>query len=744
MSVIIKGNILKHSLKIVKLFTLILFLSLYLTVYFITTKDKNSRIELILNQEITNLKHNYRVITDKYNIISNIVNHEIFNKPDILELLCKAKNAKNTNELNTMRTILYYEIKPNFERLKDMGVNAIQFVFENNKSFLRVDKPDMYGDDLSKSRYSFAYVNSNIKPISGFEFEKNSHAFRNLFPLFYYNEFLGSVEISFSSKSMQESMLKLHDTDTNFIINKNMLNVKTLKDDTDINYVTSIEHNDFFSINNKDAVAEYKTKINLFLKDKIALKIQEQKQFSLYHHYNKETYIISFLPVQDVSKKHVGAYIVSYTKSQYLEGMLHEYLWVNGVAFFGILLLCVVIYFNLRHRINLEKTVNERTSELEKEKTKAQNATKTKSQFLANMSHEIRTPINGVIGISYLLLQTKLTKKQRDYLEKIDTSAKSLLGIINDILDISKIEAGKLTIENIEFNLHESINRVVTPLEVVADEKNININIEYADDVGEFFIGDALRISQILTNLLGNAIKFTNNGNIDIKVTKTGSSRLKFEVKDTGIGLSEEEQKKLFVSFSQADSSTTRKYGGTGLGLAISKQLVELMGGKIWVESKEDEGSNFIFELELQEVKSSAKEINEEPVLVDKNIFNEKRILIAEDNITNQMVILGLLEDYITDIDVANNGEEAVALFEKGKYDLILMDIQMPIMDGYEATKIIRGIDENIPIIALTANAMSEEVEKTKAAKMNEHLTKPIDVAKLFNTISKYINSNLK
>lgn len=734
----------KHSLKIVKIFTVILFLSLYLTVYFITTKDKNSRIELILNQEITNLNHNYRVITNRYNMISNIVNHEIFNKTAILELLYEAKSAKNTNELNTLRTILYYEIKPNFERLKDMGVSAIQFALEDNRSFLRVDRPDMYGDDLSKSRYSFAYVNSNIKPISGFEFEKNTHAFRNLFPLFYNNEFLGSVEISFSSKSMQDSMLKLHDTDTHFILNKNMFSTTVEKNKNSINYATSIENSDFLVAKTDNLIEDYKLKINHLLKDKIALKIKEQTPFSLYHHSNAETYIISFLPIKDISANNVVAYIVSYTKSKYLEGMFHEYLWVNGVAFFGILLLCVVIYFNIRHRTNLEKTVNERTSELEKEKTKAQNATKTKSQFLANMSHEIRTPINGVIGMSYLLLQTKLTKKQRDYLEKIDTSAKSLLGIINDILDISKIEAGKLTIENIEFNLHESINRVVTPLEVVADEKNININIEYGDNVGEFFIGDALRISQILTNLLGNAIKFTNNGNIDVKVTKTDNSKLKFEVKDTGIGLSEEEQKKLFVSFSQADSSTTRKYGGTGLGLAISKQLVELMGGKIWVESKENEGSNFIFELELKEIKSSAKENNKKDVLIEKNIFNAKRILIVEDNITNQMVILGLLEDYVADIDVANNGEEAVALFEKDKYDLILMDIQMPVMDGYEATKIIRRIDENIPIIALTANAMNEEIEKTKAAKMNEHLTKPIDVEKLFYTISKYVNSNLK
>ncbi len=245
-----------------------------------------------------------------------------------------------------------------------------------------------------------------------------------------------------------------------------------------------------------------------------------------------------------------------------------------------------------------------------------------------------------------------------------------------------------------------------------------------------------------MTNLLGNAIKFTHNGDIYITIKKIDEKRLRFQIKDTGIGLSEEQQKKLFKSFSQADGSTTRKYGGTGLGLAISKQLVELMGGKIWVESKEGFGSSFIFEIELQE--TDFIEADEEKTEFDKNILNANKILIVEDNLTNQLVLLGLLEDYVKEIDIANNGKEALDLFKSGKYELILMDLQMPIMDGYEATKIIREIDKDIPIIALSANAMTEEVEKTKAYGMNEHLAKPIDVEKLFTTLSKYINSNKK
>ncbi len=736
----------RYSLNTIKIFIIILFVLIYSVVFIITTNDKNSRIELLLNQQVNNLAHNYKVATDRYSIISDIMNHEVFNSKAVLELFHKAKHAKNEDERTMYRALLYDEVYPHYKHLKDIGVNFLLFAFEDNKTFLRVHNPELFGDDLSALRYSFTYANKNKKQVSGFEQGKIDHGFRNIFPLFYNNEFLGSVDISFSSQSMQESMVKLHDTDTHFIVKKDLLNLAQYKNKSAQKYIQSVEHDDFLfskaTNGNGTSISPQKIKINGELKKEIAKNIKHSNSFALYHHYEDDAYIISFLPIRDIQRQIPTAYLVSYVNNLYLEGMLHEYVWINLIFLTALLLLSIATYFNVKQRMSLKETVKERTKELEREKNRAQNATKAKSQFLANMSHEIRTPINGVIGMSYLLLQTTLSDKQRKYLEKIDDSAKSLLNIINDVLDFSKIEAGKFTIEKIEFDLHESIKKVVNHLELLANEKNININIEYGDDVGRYFLGDSLRISQVLTNLLGNAIKFTHDGSINIYVTKQENEKFRFEVKDSGIGLSEKEQKKLFISFSQADNSTTRKYGGTGLGLAISKQLVELMGGKIWVESKEGVGSSFIFEIELQEIEHALSKRSDEKVEFDKNILHANKILIAEDNHTNQLVLLGLLEDYIKEIDIANNGQEAVDMFEKGKYELVIMDLQMPVMDGYEATKLIRNIDRDIPIIALTANAMKEEMEKTKAVGINEHLIKPLNMEKLFTTLSKYINHN--
>ncbi|MDB2562981.1 ATP-binding protein, partial [Sulfurimonas sp.] len=380
---------------------------------------------------------------------------------------------------------------------------------------------------------------------------------------------------------------------------------------------------------------------------------------------------------------------------------------------------------------------------LENEKLNTQRALEFKSKFLSNMSHEIRTPLNAIIGLLNVAQKTDLNEKQRSLLSKVTSSSDMLLGIINDILDISKIEAGKMTIEYLPFNIKDLISSVKNLMSVKIVEKNISFSVHYKNLNNFYFLGDSLRISQILNNLLGNAIKFTDFGEISVNIEMLKESIVRFEVKDSGIGLEDKQAEKLFEDFVQADMGTSRKYGGTGLGLSISKQLVKLMNGKIWVESVYGKGSTFIFEIPLiydESMQDSEENLELELDLLESNInaLEGKKILIAEDNKMNQMVVSMLLEDSQLELDFALDGLKAIEKFQANRYDLILMDIQMPNMNGYDATLEIRKLDANIPIIALSANVMIEDIEQAKNVGMNEYLAKPIEIEKLYKAILEY------
>ncbi|WP_373000248.1 ATP-binding protein [Sulfurimonas sp.] len=386
---------------------------------------------------------------------------------------------------------------------------------------------------------------------------------------------------------------------------------------------------------------------------------------------------------------------------------------------------------------------NEKALEVEKKKT--QDALEFKSKFLSNMSHEIRTPLNGIIGLTYITLKTELNDKQEKLISKIKSASDLLLGVINDILDISKIESGKMTIEKADFNLKEIVTNVTDLLMHQAQDKDILLDVDYENISNFQLIGDSLRISQVLTNLLSNAIKFTSTGGIGLRIKGMQENIIKFEVKDTGIGLKPQQIEILFEEFTQADMSTSRKYGGTGLGLSIVKNLVELMGGKVALKSKFGVGSTFSFEIPLEASDSCLLDRkNTQNMQSLENTLNNigaRKILVAEDNKMNQTILEMLLEDTKLEIDFAEDGTIVIEKLKEKDYDLLFMDIQMPNMNGYEATEHIRLTDKDIPIIALSANVMKEDTDKAFASGMNDYLAKPIDVIKLYTMLIKHLKN---
>ncbi|MDP3440309.1 MAG: ATP-binding protein [Azonexus sp.] len=459
----------------------------------------------------------------------------------------------------------------------------------------------------------------------------------------------------------------------------------------------------------------------------------------------------------------LAPYLAKVAETQVLLGISHIIIWLIGLV--GIVLggrLSArwnqerekVQQELLQHRDHLETQVKERTLALSVAKEAAETANRAKSAFLANMSHELRTPMNGIMGMVDLAMKRTSDEKTREQLNKAKQSSQILLTVINDILDLSKIEAERLVLENVEFKLGEVLENITSLMTERVAEKGLMLHIDSSPALANLTLqGDPLRLGQILLNLTANAVKFTAQGSVTIRVRpieeNTTTVLIRFEVQDTGIGISLNDQRRLFTAFEQADNSMTRKYGGSGLGLVICKQLSHLMGGEIGMDSTPGQGSTFWFSAQLGKLKArmASPEITVEPKSSEarlKREFAGTRVLLAEDEPINQEVSRCLLEDAGFVVDLAVDGCVAVELAKNSLYGLILMDMQMPNMNGLDATRAIRANSMNMhtPILAMTANALDEDRKTCLDAGMNDHIGKPVNPDRLFDTLLRWLSQS--
>jgi signal transduction histidine kinase/CheY-like chemotaxis protein len=723
----------------IKLVFIVIAVSLELLLYLFLNYLKDTDIKQFESTYKTyHISQPLNATTGFYRKSANAIYKLYIDNDEILSIVNKASKSDDLEVQSQERQKLWNKLKDEYEIFKQTGIKQLHFHFKDTTSFLRFHKPKKYGDNLSNIRHSLVLANTEKRFVEGFEEGRIFNGYRYVFPLTYKNEHIGSVEVSVGFNAIARVLHKDFHLQPYMILKDDVVKEKVFSNERK-NYDESLISSKYYhEVNSYDNVSSLdfdadriseKTFEEVLSRhrDQFNDKLESNHYFQHFENRKDFSYIISFYPIKNIKEKNIGYIVLMDKNYDYIK---IENSFIYRFIFISLFFIVVLLFIFRLERLNIE---------LKRSKEKALEATLAKSEFLANMSHEIRTPLNAIFGFINLLKKMKHQPKAEQYLNTVMSSSQTLLTIINDILDFSKIESGKFTFERTSIEtkkLFENIHQMFIPL---ANEKKLSLTLKYDGALEPFIETDTTRISQVVTNLISNAIKFTpEHGTVELKVSCKDNT-LSVTVTDNGIGIPKDKLDSIFLKFEQADSSTTRKYGGTGLGLAISYFIIDSLGGELKVESAVKKGSMFYFSIPIKPIKNLSHGISTE----DEQIRFRGNVLLVEDNKTNQLMMKIILEEMGLNIEIANDGIEAIEAYKKGDYDIIFMDENMPNMNGIEATKAILKLQNgtnDIPVIALTADAINNARDRYLSAGMKDYLSKPLDEKKLLKVLDTYLH----
>ena len=691
-----------------KIITIGLFLGILFSLIIYKNFEHNIE-EIIEAQEFRSnklIENNIDIIFDKINtVVKNTLEISIDEK------FITSIQKHNIQKINTFSLNLQKKIESNYD------VSSIFFVDANKKILYPQSKTTK---NLVLSEESVFNINEKKQLNACFAINDNESFYKIVYPVFSKNMYMGYFDIRLKNKQILRTIKNHINAEIALFVNENSVtNSKVLREKKFFeDYVVMDSTNSQF--------------IELMLKDKDFSIEDNEEIFTV----NGQSIEIDSIPLEFKNGEKILVLFHNVTETyESIDDTRNDFILYFMILLFIFLVVSYYIYYNSN------KTINEQYNQLVLKKEESEKLLKVKSEFLANMSHEIRTPLNAINGFIDLIEEETKDSKILKYINTIQNSSKSLLHIIEDILDLSKIESGKMAISKIDFDTRSEFETIAYLFNTKASSKNILLTLNIDKDLPQYIKSDSLRIKQVVSNLIDNAIKFTDKGKKIIVDISYFEGFLNISVEDNGIGIEKNRQNKIFKPFTQADNSTTRKYGGTGLGLTISSQLIELLGGQLKLKSELGTGSKFYFSIPVEIGKMNKSNKIEERSFECK----DKKILLVEDNKSNQLFMKVLLKKLELNYDIANDGLEAISYFNDNKYDLILMDENMPNMSGIEATKKIIEIEHessliHTPIIALTANALEGDREKFLEAGMDEYLSKPINKDKLNKILSVYFN----